>query len=698
MSKLKDIVQKFYSELILFAILFLFFFQTLSDLVETIYGFALLNLEPDENIAGLAFLLTPLFIAIPWKRMMFLVFKKFMNAEQLKKYGSKTSERAFDKILITLGGLMILSRLLDPILKRQGILITSGLAVGCFLIFFPIYLTRRRNDEKKTSMTLGYSLAIAVAFSILFRALNSSIDISMYGWYQVIGWIMGIIAGVMLFGMKLRGDTQKVAKEELVEASKSAGFGKILALSFGLVSVFIIIWFTFVSPTVVSRWTDGNYIGITLGILGVLCLFVISHLFKIDLLGRLKTWMIWVWNGVFSISLFLTVIVHQLSFPDDSALYPILDPQPGWFYQIPLVIMILLSPIIYVDFMLLSRDIVKAKPSKTTIGGSFIISGSLYIIVMIFVQILPNIWGYLEPISTGFRDKYWLAFFIPGLILTLSVLLVKQKSLNFEKLYKDKRRNLSVIILLSTIFLGTLAGTLITKPYPNYPTAGKTSLTIMTYNIQQGRNVTGDRNYDGQLDLIRQVDPDILGLQECDPTRISGGNLDVVRYFAEKLNMYSYYGPNTVTNTYGCAILSKFPISDPLSFFMFSDEEQIGSAQAKVTLDSTIFNVFVNHPSGANYTKFLQVQQMLTQVDGLSNVIFMGDFNFRKDSAQYSITTEKLNDSWMLKWPSGLDDQSYNSTNNIDHIFVSPGTVVLDARYIISDHSDHPAYWIRISL
>ena len=698
MSKLREIINKFYSELILFAILFLFFFQTLSDLVETIYGFALLNLEPDENIAGLAFLLTPLFIAIPWRRMTFFISKRFLNDKYREKLARKTSEKGFDKALIILGSLMILSRLLDPLLKRQGILITSGLSVGCFLIFFPIYLTRRKNDEKKTSMTLGYSLAIAVALSIVFRALNSSIDISMYSWYQAIGWVLGIIACVMLFGMKLRANTQKAMKEESAEIADSASFGKILALSFGLVSIFIIIWFTFVSPTVVSRWTDGNYIGITLGILGVLCIFVISHLFKINLLSKLTTWMLWVWNGAFSISLFLTVLVHQLSFPDDPALYPILDPQPAWFYQIPLVVMILLSPIIYVDFMLLTREIVKTKPSKIKIGGSFIISGSLYIIVMIFVQILPNIWGYLEPISTGFRDKYWLAFFIPGLILTLSILLVKQNSLNFEKLFKDKRRNISVIVLLSTIFLGTLVGILVTKPYPNYSATGKTSLTIMTYNIQQGRNTSGDRNYDSQLELIRQVDPDILGLQECDPTRISGGNLDVVRYFADKLNMYSYYGPNTVTNTYGCAILSKFPISDPLAFFMYSDEEQIGSAQAKVTLDSTIFNVFVNHPSGANYTKFLQVEEMLTRVNGLSNVIFMGDFNFRKDSAQYRITTEKLNDSWMLKWPSGLDDQSYNSTNNIDHIFVSPGTTVLDARYIISDQSDHPAYWISISI
>ncbi|MCG3257902.1 MAG: hypothetical protein KAU62_17485, partial [Candidatus Heimdallarchaeota archaeon] len=201
MTSIRDNIKKFYSELIMFAILFLFFFQALSDLVETIYGFALLNLEPDENILGLVFLITPVVL---------LFFRK----------------RLPDKTLVILGELMILSRLLDPLLKRQGILVTSGLAVGCFLVFFPIYLTRMKNEEKRTSTTLGLSLAIAVALSILLRSLNSSLDISMYSWYQVIGWIFGIIAGIMLFGMKFKSEGQKETQEEIKESAKGSGFGK----------------------------------------------------------------------------------------------------------------------------------------------------------------------------------------------------------------------------------------------------------------------------------------------------------------------------------------------------------------------------------------------------------------------------------------------------------------------------------------
>ena len=64
MDAIKKILRERYSVIILFSILFLFFFQTLSDMVERIYAYALLNLEPDENILGLVFLLTPLILLL----------------------------------------------------------------------------------------------------------------------------------------------------------------------------------------------------------------------------------------------------------------------------------------------------------------------------------------------------------------------------------------------------------------------------------------------------------------------------------------------------------------------------------------------------------------------------------------------------------------------------------------------------------
>ena len=167
--------------------------------------------------------------------------------------------------------------------------------------------------------------------------------------------------------------------------------------------------------------------------------------------------------------------------------------------------------------------------------------------------------------------------------------------------------------------------------------------------------------------------------------------MDVVRYFASNLNMYSYYGPKTVTNTYGCAILSKFPISNALSFFAYSDEEQIGSAQAQITIGADVFNVFVNHPSGdEDITTVYQAQEMLSRTSGLANVIYMGDFNFQPYSIEYNLTVGAgLTDSY---------EQFHSSpaTGRIDHIFLRPDFIVLQSVYIEEGQSDHPAYWIEI--
>ena len=46
--------------------------------------------------------------------------------------------------------------------------------------------------------------------------------------------------------------------------------------------------------------------------------------------------------------------------------------------------------------------------------------------------------------------------------------------------------------------------------------------------------------------VLRELDADIIALQESDSARVSLNNNDYVRYFAEQLSYYSYYGPAPV--------------------------------------------------------------------------------------------------------------------------------------------------------
>ena len=161
-------------------------------------------------------------------------------------------------------------------------------------------------------------------------------------------------------------------------------------------------------------------------------------------------------------------------------------------------------------------------------------------------------------------------------------------------------------------------------------------MRVLTYNIQQGYSTDGRRAYAGQLEVIRSLKPDLVGLQESDVARFSGGNADIVRTFSEGLGMYAYYGPKTVTGTFGIALLSRYPLQNPRTFFMYSAGEQTAAIQAEITVNGKTYQILVTHLG--NDGPIIQQQQVLARLTGLQNVIAMGDFNFDQTTEQYALT------------------------------------------------------------
>jgi endonuclease/exonuclease/phosphatase family metal-dependent hydrolase len=252
-------------------------------------------------------------------------------------------------------------------------------------------------------------------------------------------------------------------------------------------------------------------------------------------------------------------------------------------------------------------------------------------------------------------------------------------------------------LVLITII--TIAGALLITPtLSTSPASQATSLRVFTYNIQQGYNKNGQQYLDGpqsQLGLLRKMKPDVIGLQETDTARISGGNIDFVRLFADKLGMYSYYGPSTVAGTFGIALLSRYPIQNPHTYFMYSAGEQTAVITAQITVGGKTYNVFVTHLG--NDGPIIQLEQVLQLVEGKQDVLLMGDFNYKPDTDQYRLATSKLSDAWLLPVPQGNPSQDFDPTNRIDYLYVSPGMSVLESEYLTGTQSDHPALMTDIA-
>lgn len=684
----KNFLKKIYSELTLLTLMFLFFFQLISDFIETIFALNLITLSLNENILGLLFLFSPIL----------LVFYR---------RGKSFS----DKSLIVVGELMIFCNVINYFLIGQVKMIVAGIGVGCFFIFLPAFIIRKTHeDEEQSGMVLGLGLAIGLSLLIMLRTIGSTFDITTYYLFQWIGWILAFVASLIVYSILLMPqkviDNEKFSrtnvfpKKESNDIKKSTSNNKILGFTIGLISILILIFFVFSSPTVLSRWTEGNYLVITVILTSTIFIFIYMMMYKPHIITKINQRKLLLWNGLFIFTFVLTIALNQLYFPPYYSEYPIVVYQTSTtiiMQQLPLYIMLILFPIVLIDFTLLSRELIKAKPSTKNLGTSFTVA-SLFFLLMIFGIIFTTVWDYIPLIGPFFRDMYWFVFLIIGLGVGIPILGVKRQTLIFSKLKKDLKIKMKIMLIMGILTGATIVSVVIFETRPVKPSGSVDSIKVLSYNIQQGYDENGEKNFEGQLKVIKDEDADIIGLIESDFCRISSGNSDIVRLIANELNLYSYYGPKTVTGNFGLALLSKHPIKRARTFYMYSIGEQTATIEAEIEIEGETYNIYIAHLG--NYEDPSQRSQQITilnRLENKENVILMGDFNFEIDTNRYNMTVEELDDCWEL---AGDDDGGFDMDDRIDFIFVSDDLSddVEECNYLGGSNSDHPAVSVEINV
>jgi endonuclease/exonuclease/phosphatase family metal-dependent hydrolase len=453
--------------------------------------------------------------------------------------------------------------------------------------------------------------------------------------------------------------------------------------------VFVVLCSTLTAPNVIARWTEANYVLVVSA--AVLALGGVTFLLNVKRARAavLRPAAILAWNALYVLALVLTILAHQVGFPSDPDAYPLPEPAVGAWHYVSLVVMLLSFPVLALDYGLYVRQLFDERPTTRALGAGFALF-SLFFTVIALGQIFTTVYDYIPLVGSFFRDRFWLVYLVAGVGAALPLALVRGPA--FGPSQEVQRTWLFAAAVLGIGAL-VVAVVVATAPRPGVPMPEET-LRVCTYNIQQGYDEGGLKNYDGQLELLRGLEADIIGLQESDTNRIAGGNADLVRYFADRLGMYSTYGPKTVVGTFGIALLSRYPIQDPRTFYMYSSAEQTATIEAQIRVGERIVRVYVTHLGNGGPT--VQQEAILQEVVGKENVVLIGDFNFSPETEQYKLTREALDDAWLLRWPDGIDDGGRSFPDRIDHVFVSPGTAVVDAQYLTDPESDHPALVVEI--
>lgn len=643
--------------IIAFGILFLFIIQSAGTLVESIYILDLMNTRLDEKALGVLFFFAPLLL-LPF-------FKKGQQA-----------------LLWILFGLLCVSRGLLPFLNTANRLIFSGIAIMVSFSLFFLLLT----IKPAITRWAPAGLALAVGLSTLLRTVGHGIEISLAPTAGWVGWILGLLLGVSLILSDL--------KPELA-AFKTGG--KRTAPVLGLYLILTLVFFSVSAPSVIARWTEGNYTLIVSAVSLFSLVWIWTSINKSDLLERISPRLLVFWNLLFTLSLTLTLLAQRVSFPPTLDSPPVVVGSPSVLQMIPLGLMLLLFPVLFLDLQIFLQQMQLSNlPPRSLAPG--ILLGSFSLVVLVFVNIFSNVWGYIDPISPPFRNTFWLAYFILSAGITL---LIWQSTRGKPAPEIKPAESYSWVwsALLAITFLITLVFALPVHHITS-DAAGKTSLRVMTFNTQESNDEFAEKSFQEQLALMRQVSPDILALQETDSTRISLNNNDYVRYFADKLGYYSYYGPKTVAGTYGTAILSKFPLLNTRTVFIYSDKDETGVAEAEVEVAGMRFTIYDVHPDSSDPAMLAFAQTLLARSQEKPYVIAMGDYNLRDYDAAYQLIASVYTNAWVSVCPTEISPEGVDMSgdNRIDHIFLSRNLKAVNPTYILPPESatDHPVHWADI--
>ncbi|KAG0246448.1 hypothetical protein BGX31_002102 [Mortierella sp. GBA43] len=154
------------------------------------------------------------------------------------------------------------------------------------------------------------------------------------------------------------------------------------------------------------------------------------------------------------------------------------------------------------------------------------------------------------------------------------------------------RLTLSVLVL-SSVFV-CLRRYPRSTPQPYHPEHRLVTAGIWTIHF-----AIDDDMYNSEIrmrDAIRDLELDVVGLLESDLQRMIMGNRDLTQFLAEDLNMYADYGPGPTKHTWGCTMLSKFPIVQSTHHLLPSPKGELACAiHATLDVYGREVDVIVSH-------------------------------------------------------------------------------------------------------
>ncbi|TFV92357.1 endonuclease [Algoriphagus kandeliae] len=237
------------------------------------------------------------------------------------------------------------------------------------------------------------------------------------------------------------------------------------------------------------------------------------------------------------------------------------------------------------------------------------------------------------------------------------------------------------------------------------------SLRILTYNIYHGENpyAPGKTNLDSIAKLIKELNPDIVALQEVDSMTgrsesLYGRKVNLVDELAQKTGMKGFFAKamDYSQGGYGEGLLVKNSMQflrQPLPIPVGGEPR--AAAWTSIELgNQTIWmgGTHLCHQFEAN--RSAQVQSILDFAESKNTpTIWMGDLNFSPQNNEYQLINDKWQDAAKIADNESPTYQSSSEEGRIDYVWFSKNHFELVRYEVIHvPYSDHFPILVELKL
>jgi endonuclease/exonuclease/phosphatase family metal-dependent hydrolase len=225
--------------------------------------------------------------------------------------------------------------------------------------------------------------------------------------------------------------------------------------------------------------------------------------------------------------------------------------------------------------------------------------------------------------------------------------------------------------------------------------ADDTRIRVVTYNIHHGEGRDGRIDLERIADVLLQLQPDVVCLQEVDQNVDRSGKLDMPARLAALLGMQAAFGHNYAFGggLYGNATFSRLPIVEHENIALPTPAgvEPRGCLRTRIQVGNGHLDVFNTHLGLKPDQREKQVA-VLTDLVGGERVVLAGDLNEKPAHPLIKGLTALLQDVHAFR-EEGSGTLPGGDANRIDFVLASMDIDVLSSRIVVTPQtrvaSDH---------